>query len=358
MLLHIGTYTRHGTSEGIYHARLDPAAGRLALLGATPGLGDPSFLARHPRGHRLYAVHELERHEGRDTGAVSAHELDPATGALTPLGHADSGGGAPCFVSLDGAAASLLVANYAGGSVARLPLDAEGRVRPAADVARHAGRAPAGPHPERQDGPHAHCLVPAPGGRVALAADLGLDRVLAYSLADDGRLPPADPPALALPPGTGPRHLAFHPDGRTAYLVGELDSTVTVLAWDAAAGRLAPRQTVSTLPPDLPPAERAANTPAELRVHPSGRWLYVSNRGHDSLAHFAVAADGALAPAGHVPSGGRGPRHVALDATGAWLLVANERSDVVALFAVDAATGAPVATGERLEVPRPVCVVA
>lgn len=346
-LVYVGTYTEPGgRPEGVYAFRAAP--GGWEPLGAHDAGPNPSFLAAHPRGGVLYAVNEVEQYAGLPSGAVRALRVGPG-GALAPLGDARaSGGGAPCYVSVDAAARRLLVANYAGGSVARLALGADGA--PAAPRVRmHAGR---GPNAARQGAPHAHCFLPDPTGRWGVAADLGTDQLLVYDVAGEG-LPPVD--GARLRPGAGPRHLAFAPGGRVLYAVGELDRTLNTFRFDPATGALAPAGTVALADESAPPA--GERTAAHVAVAASGRVVYASVRGDDVLVVLAAdPATGALAVVQRVPTGGRWPRHFALAPDGRTLHVANQRSDAVVEFAVDPATGRLAPTGRRVAVPRPVCV--
>ena len=346
--VYVGTYT-DGASEGIYQLRLDLATGALSREGAPTKAVNPSFLALHPSGRFLYAVNEVGERRGDPGGAVSAFAVDPRTGALRFLNTQPSGGAAPCHITVDKEGRNVLVANYGGGSVAVLPLLADGRLRTASTVVLHEGKSV---NPERQQGPHAHSITLDPGNAFALAADLGMDKVLGYRF--DGRQGTlsATLPA-SLPPGSGPRHLAFHPDGRRAFVINELLSTVTAFDYDSGTGALSERQTISTLPAGF----QGANFTAEVVVHPDGRFLYGSNRGHDSVAIFAIdAASGRLSPAGHRSTRGNWPRHFAIDPTGAYLLAANQRSDSVVVFRIDRATGQLEPVGAPFALPRPVCL--
>jgi 6-phosphogluconolactonase len=260
-------------------------------------------------------------------------------------------GAGPCYLSLDPTGYLLMVANYASGSLTVFPVRADGSLDPASQVIQHTG---SGPVVDRQEAAHAHCIVPDPTGHYALAADLGIDKVMVYRIdLVAKRLEPADPPSADLAPRAGPRHIAFHPNGRWLYVTGELDSTLTVFAWDARLGRLHHLQAVSTLPMGW----QGVNYPAEVAVAPSGRFVYMSNRGHDSIAIFAVdEATGKLTPAGHEPTQGSFPRHFALDPTGAFMLVANQDGDSVVVFRVDQLTGKLAPIGHAVTVPIPVCV--
>lgn len=346
MFVYVGAYTAPpmGKAEGLDVYRLDPASGALARVQTVPGVVNPSFLALDPQERFLFAVNEVER------GGVSAFARDPATGELTPLNEQPTHGAAPCHLSVDPTGRFVLVANYGSGSVAVLPVGPDGRLGATTDVVQHEGRSA---HPERQSGPHAHTIVPDPAGRHILAADLGIDQVVVYRLDDAaGRLVPHG--RFRAAPGAGPRQLAFGAGGRFVYVLNELDSTLTACAYDPAAGALQALQTVSTLPEGF----AGENTCARVEVAPSGRFVYASNRGHDSIAHFAIdESTGRLTAAGHEPTGGRTPRHFALDPTGAWLLAANQGSDTIVTFRVDPATGRLAATHQAAQAPTPVCAV-
>lgn len=347
--VYVGTYTA-GESRGIYRLRLDLATGRLTPEGEPTEAKDPSFLVMSPDGTRLFAVNETGQSRSDAPGAVSAFSVDPATGALTFLNEQPSGGAAPCHLSLDRDGHHVLVANYWGGSVAVFPVGKDGRLGARTAFVQHVGE---NPTPREDAGPHAHSIHVDATGRHAVVADLGLDALFVYGF-DSGRGRLARSPArVPLPPGSGPRHLAFHPDGRRVYVINELSSTVTAFDYESAAGSLRELQSVSTLPPDF----AGANSTAEVAVAPDGRFLYGSNRGHDSLATFAIdAATGRLTPVGHQPTRGRHPRHFAIDPTGAYLVVANRDSDNLAVFRIDAGTGRLDPVGDPLRVPRPVCV--
>ena len=353
--VYIGTYTRResfvdGKAEGIYVYRLDPATGALTYAATVPGVVNPSFLAVGLRGDHLYAVNEITGDHGSH-GTVSAFAVEPGTGDLTFLNRQSSHGLAPCFVSVDSTGHYVLVANYESGSLCVLPLQGDGRLGAATDVVQLHG---SGPNPQRQEGPHAHMILAGPEGRTIFAVDLGTDRIMRYHLdQEQGILVPADPPWAQLAPGTGPRHLAFHPDGRFVYVISELQSTVTVLYYDKGRGRLEPVQTLSTLPDGF----KDQNLGAEIAVAPSGRFVYASNRGHDSLVIYAVdPATGKLSLVGQRPSGGAGPRFFTIDPAGDWLLVANQDSDSVVTFQIDQDTGELAPTGRVADVPTPVCV--
>jgi 6-phosphogluconolactonase len=352
LMVYVGTYTG-GTSasKGIYRLRLDLATGVLTEAGPPTESVNPSFLALHPRGRYLYAVNETGG-SAKDEGGVSAFAIDARTGALTLLNQQSSRGGAPCHLALDARGRYLLVANYGGGSVAVLPVQADGRLSAATTFVQHEGH---GADPGRQKGPHAHWVDLDKANHFALVADLGLDEVLVYKFDPaQGHLTPNQPPAVRLAPGAGPRHVAFHPDGRHVYVINELQSTVTTLSYDAQTGALGELQTLSTVPAGF----TQPTFTAEIMVRPDGRFLYGSNRGHDSIAIFAVdPATGKLTAAGHQPTLGKKPRNFAIDQTGTYLLAANQDSDSIVVFRIDRASGALTPVGRPFSVPRPVCVL-
>ena len=350
-LLYVGTYTEGGRTDGIYLVRFDRRTGKLRRVGAVAAGANPSFLAIHPNGRTLYAVNEVEKYDGKASGAVSAFAIANDTGALTRRNEQPSEGGAPCFVSVDRSGRVALVANYAGGSVAALPIEADGSLAAPTHVAHHTG---SGPNAERQEAPHAHCIVPDPSNRFALSADLGADRVFVYRLDLESkslrRVESGDAVTRA---GAGPRHIAFHPTRPFVFVTNELDSTVATLRFDAERGVLSPLDTRSTLPAGW----KGTNYPADIHIASTGRTLYASNRGHNSIAVFSVAAaTGALTLDQVVSTDGDWPRNFALDSSGRWLLVANQKSDSVVVFARDQKTGRLTPTRERIALPSPVCL--
>ena len=343
-LLYVGTYTDHTQSAGIYLLRMDPRSGQLESVGSADAGANPSFLAIHPTGRVLYAVNEVEK------GAVSAFAIAVDSGALTRLDEVPSAGSAPCFVSVDRSGRVVLVANYESGSVALLPLQANRALAATTSVVKHSG---SGPVADRQGQPHAHCIVADPSNRCALAADLGADRVFVYRLDLDGNaLRPSEGGDARMRPGAGPRHLAFHPTLPFVFVANELDSTVATLRFDAERGALTVLETQSTLPAGW----TGTNFPADIHVAPSGHTVYVSNRGHNSLAVFSVAESGALALDQVVATDGDWPRNFSLDVSGRWLLVANQKSNSIVVFARDEGSGRLTATGQRIAIPSPVCL--
>ncbi len=366
-VVYVGTYTRPlshtaGQAGGIYVCRFDAGTGALTVESTIPGVANPSYLALDPQRRFLYAVEEIEDYEGRASGAVSAFAVDPATGGLTWLNRQPSHGTAPCHISVESSGRWALLANYGSGSIAAYPIAADGQLGEASAIVQHEGGSV---NPQRQQGPHAHMIVPAPRPTGAssrsgaptriLVNDLGLDKVLVYQLDHErGTLTPNDPPWGTVDPGLGPRHLAFHPGRDIVYLLNEIGSSLTTFAYNPASGALAALQTLSTLPSDF----AGTNSCADIHVAPSGRFVYSSNRGHDSIAIFAVdEASGTLSPVGHVPSGGGTPRNFALDPTGSFLLAANQRGNTIVSFRIDQATGWITPTGHVAEVPTPVCIL-
>jgi 6-phosphogluconolactonase len=335
-LLYVGTYT-----DNIHLVRMDRRSGELTKVGSASAGANPSFLSIHPNGRVLYAVNEREK-----DGGVSAFAIDKATGALTKLNEQPSQGGAPCYISVDRTGRVALVANYLGGNVGLLPIEPNGALAPA-HMVQHTGK---GPNTDRQEGPHAHCIIPDPTNRFALAADLGADRVFVYRLDLDGKaLRPSGEAVMR--PGAGPRHLAFHPTLPLVFVANELDSTVATLGFDSARGTLSPQGAVSTLPAGW----SGTNYPADIHLAANGRTLYVSNRGHNSIAVFSVTpSTGALALAQVISSEGDWPRNFAV--ADRWLLVANQRSDSVVVFGRDPETGSLTPTRQRIAIPSPVCL--
>ncbi len=349
--VYVGTYTAGTKSKGIYRLDLDLASGQLTPPTLAGAAGNPSFLALHPNGRFLYAVNESNTFLPKKTGAVTAFAID-SKGDLTFLNHRSSGGAAPCHLIVDKAGKNVLAANYSGGNACVLPIRSDGRLGEATSVVQSDYKG-SGVNKGRQEGPHAHSINLDAANRFAFVADLGLDKVLSYRFdSAKGTLKPTDPPAVDLAPGAGPRHFAFHPDGRQAYVINELDSTITTLSYDPERGALKTLQTVSTLPKSV-----KGNSTAEVQVHPSGKFVYGSNRGHNSIAIFKVAEKtGELTPAGHQGEGIKVPRNFGIDPTGAYLLVANQAGDTVLVFRINRETGALTPTGGRAEVPAPVCI--
>ncbi len=351
MLVYFGTYTS-GKSKGIYLYRMDLETGALRQVATTEGVNNPSFLATDPQRRYLYAVNEITDFGGKASGAISAFAIDPKTGNLKLLNQQPTQGGAPCHLTLDATGKFVLVANYVGGNAAVFPVQSGGSLGAAVENIQHQGK---GPNQKRQEGPHAHNVVLDPANRFAFVSDLGLDKVMIYRFdAATGKLLPHTPPAATLPPGAGPRHFTFHPNGKYAYVINELNSTVTAFAYDKAKGNLQELQTVSTLPAGY----TGESYCADIHVSPNGKFLYGSNRGHNTIAAFAVNAQtGKLTPLAHTSTRGKWPRNFTIDPSGNFMLVANQHTDNVAVYRVDVRTGKLTPLGEPTEVPSPVCVL-
>ena len=353
-LVYIGTYTERtpNPSKGIYAARFDHATGRLSTPTLVAELENPSFLAVSRDRRFLYAVSEVGAADatGKKTGFVVAYAID-AGGKLTPLNRVPSNGADPCHISVTRSGRTVAVANYTGGSTASFHVNADGSLG-AATTDQHVGR---GPNKERQEAAHAHSANFAADDHLLLSCDLGADAVYMYRCDDaKGSIAPRRPASVHVEPGSGPRHIAVHPSAHYAYVINELTNTVGVFAWNPAAATLVQRQSIST----LPVGTTVANSTAEVVVHPNGRFVYGSNRGHDSIAAFSVdARDGRLTALGHTPTGGKAPRSFAIDPTGRWVLAANQLSDNINSFAIDQQKGTLKATGATLAVARPVCVL-
>lgn len=359
--VYIGTYT-DGASDGIYRARLNGESGALCELTLVAALTNPTFVALHPTKRFLYAVHDLpddtvveQGGQVCPTGAVSAYAIDAASGELAYLNTQSSQGVTPCHVAVDGAGRYAFVANFRGaqgGCAAMLPIGGDGCLEPASGFVQHRG---ASAHPTRQAGPHAHSVTLDPAQRYAFVADLGIDKVMAYRIDwDAGTMVANVAPSATLAAGSGPRHMAFHPNGRWAYLINEIGNTMTAFSYEAESGHLVAAQTISTLPAGW----QGRSSCADVHVHSSGRFLYGSNRGHDSIVCYAIdETSGELTLIGHVPSGGSEPRNFLLDPQGRFVWVANQKSDNVVTYAIDQATGLLAVTGHVLETPTPVCLV-
>lgn len=350
--VYFGTYTGK-MSKGIYRSELDLATGKLAPPVLAGEVASPSFLAIAPNQKFLYAVGELNDVNGKKGGAVNAFAIDAATGDLKLLNQESSVGGGPCHIVVDRTGKNALVANYGGGSAVVLPIQRDGKVGEASSFVQHTGSSI---NQGNQEKPHAHSINVDAGNRFAFVADLGVDKVLVYRLdADKGTITPNDPPAAAVEPGSGPRHFAFHPSGKYAYVINEIKLTVTAFQYNADKGVLTPQQTITTLPADV--TDRKGMSTAEVQVHPSGKFLYGSNRGHHSIAIFSIdQATGKLAAVGHQDQGIKTPRNFGIDPTGNYLLVCNQDTDSVTVFRIDQTTGQLEPTGSTISVGTPVCV--
>lgn len=348
LTLYVGTYTlgTSVTSEGIYVYRMNSDTGELKMFSSIKSV-NPSFLTLDRSRRFLYAVNEVPEFEGKSGGAVSAYAIEPG-GKLKFLNQQASLGADPCHLTVDRKRKNLLVANYTGGNLALLPIHNDGTLGPVADLKQHEGSGPK----QQQNGPHAHCVILDPTESHALAADLGIDRVMIYRFNPATRkLLPGKQPSANLQSGAGPRHLTLHPNGRYAYVINELDSTMTTLKYNA--GTLTTVDTTSTLPSGYSETSYCA----DVHVSPSGRFLYGSNRGHNSIVVFAIdQRTGKPSLVEHVSTQGNWPRNFVIDPTGKFLLVANQRSDNVVIFRIDAKTGRLTPSGQSATIPVPVCL--
>ncbi len=348
--VYVGTYT-HGESEGIYVYRMDGETGSLEYSSKITGVVNPSFLDIHPSGRYLFSVNEIGEFEGKASGAVTAFYIHGSTGEISFLNQQATGGGAPCHVSVDATGKYLLVANYGGGSVAAFPIGKDGRLAEASSFVQHQGSSV---NPGRQSEPHAHAIMIDPDNRYAFAPDLGLDKILIYQLdLDNGKLNANTQPWARVHPGAGPRHLDFHPNGKYAYVINEIDSTFTAFRYDANTGSLSEIQSISTLPEDFDGTSHCA----DVHVHPSGKFLYGSNRGHDSIVICEIDQEtGMLSYLGCESTRGQAPRNFGLNPEGTFLLAANQQTSNIVTFAVNPDSGELTETGNVAEVPNPVCL--
>ena len=346
---YIGTYTS-GSSKGIHRCVLDTNTGQLKDLQLVAELDNPSFLTIHPQLDVLYACSETRRDGRREGSQLMAYKIG-ADGGLTAIGGQPSGGSGPCYVSTDKTGKVALVANYGSGSISSLPIGEDGALGGLASNIQHEGKSV---NPQRQEGPHAHCIMSDPSNRYVCAVDLGLDQVLVYELdTASATLTPKPAGNFRAQPGSGPRHLAFHPDGQHAFIIHEMANTLAAAQWEPQLGKFTALTSVSTLPPDF----TGNNSTAEVLVHPSGSFVYGSNRGHDSIAVFAFDAKArSLKPIAHTPTGGKTPRNFRIDPTGKFLLAENQGSDSIVVFKIDAASGKLSQVGEPLTVGAPCCI--
>jgi len=352
-LFYVGTYTQEAgsKSKGIYAYRYDAKTQEISSLGLAAETVNPSWVAPHPNGKYLYAVNEIGNYKGPNSGGLSAFSIDHATGKLTFLNEVATRGADPCYATVDRSGKFVLVANYTGGSVAVFPIKPDGSLGEASDFIQHAGH---GADTKRQEAAHAHSVDMSPDNRFAFVDDLGLDRVLIYKFdAVKGKLTPNDPAYASLDPASGPRHFVLAPSGKFAYVVAEMKSSATAFSVDLNKGSLQPLQTISTLPKDF----KGENDDAEVEIHPSGKFLYASNRGHDSIAVFAIdASKGTLTLVENASTQGKIPRSFEIDPTGSLLLAENSKSDDIVVLKIDQKTGKLSPTGKTLEVGSPVCV--
>ena len=348
MRLYVGTYTS-GKSEGIYLYQMSLKTSALDRESSTKSV-NPSFLASDRKGRFMYAVNEVGEYGGKPGGSVSAFEINSAGGRLVFINEQPTNGADPCHLTVDRKRKNLLVANYTGGNITVLPIQANGSLGVATDVKQHEGSGPK----EQQKSPHAHCIILDRAERYALAADLGIDKVMVYRFhSQTGKLTPAKQPFAQLHAGAGPRHLTLHPNGKFLYVINELDSSMSVFRYNEANGALTHVETVSTLPSDF----SGTSYCADVHVSPSGKFLYGSNRGHNSIVVFQIdQRTGKLKLVQHISTGGDWPRNFAIEPLGRFLLVANQRSENVVTFSIDARTGQLKPTGIVVEIPAPVCL--
>ena len=348
-LMFVGSYTKE-TSKGVQAYRFDPDTGTASDLGLVAEMREPSFLAIHPNNEFLYALSEIDDFDDDESGSITAFAIDPSTAKLTKLNEVSSRGAWPCHLNVDATGKMLIVANYAGGSVASFPVNSDGTLGEAVSFFQHEGGSV---HP-RQDHAHAHSADFSADNRFAIFSDLGLDQVKVYAAnPDEASLQPHQPPFVSITPGSGPRHFAFHPNGDYAYGINELSSTVSAYSYDGAAGVLSEQQAISTLPENFD----GESYTAEIYVHPSGKFVYGTNRGHNSIAVFAVdQATGTLTAVEQVSTQGEWPRNFAIDPTGAYLLAANQNTDNIVIYRIDAESGRLTPTGDELLLDAPVCI--
>jgi 6-phosphogluconolactonase len=353
MLVYVGTYTSgKSKSEGIYICKLNLDSGALVPYQTVKNVVEPSYLAIDKSKKYLYAVNETVEYEGKPSGAVSAFAIDQKTGDLTFLNKQASLGGAPCFVTVSADEKFVLVANYVGGNVAVFPIEAGGKLGANVDLKQNSGT---GPNKDRQEAAHAHSINLDGKNRFAVACDLGVDKIFIYEYErKSGKLKTnAEQPFFQTKPGAGPRHFAFHRNGKNAFVINELDSSVTALEFDAKGGTLKEIQTVSTLPADF----KTQNTCADLHVSPDGKFLYGSNRGHDSIVSYKIdQRTGKLEFVEHTSTQGKTPRNFVIEPSGKFLLAANQNSDSIIVFRIDGKTGKLVQPKNSVVVPSPVCL--
>ncbi len=349
--VYIGTYTGP-KSQGIYVFKFSALTGDLTPIGLAAESENPAFLAIHPNHHYLYAVNEISSFEGRKSGSVSAFSIDRATGKLTLLNVVPSGDPGPCHLVVDHTGKYVLVANYGVGNVAAFPILNDGRLGKASAFLPHTGHSV---DPKRQEAPHAHSIYVSPDNRFVVSADLGTDQVYVYRFdAIKGTLTPNQPPSAAVPPGTGPRHFAFNPNGKFAYVIEEMGSSLTAFSYDAQGGVLHSLETLSTVPKDY----KGYNDCAELYIHPSGKFLYGSNRGHNSITVFALdPVKGTPRPIQYASTEGKTPRSFGIDPSGSYLIAANQESDSLVVFRIDPSTGRLTPTGQKANEAAPICVM-
>ena len=343
--VYFGTYTDKSPSEGIYHSILDAGTGELSAPELVCKTSKPSFIAIHPDGEKIYAVTE------GDPGKIKAFAIDPKTKKLKLINSALSGGKGPCYVSVSKSGKTLLSANYRSGSLASLSINPDGSLEEPTTVIQHSG---SGINKQRQKGPHAHSINLSPDNRFAYVADLGIDKIMIYKLdSATSELSQNNPPFFKAKPGAGPRHFTFHPNGKFAYLINELDNTIVALSYNSENGGLTEIQAVSTLPEEYTGETKTA----EVKVHPNGKFLYGSNRGHDSIVTYRINSEsGKLTLAGFQNTGIKNPRHFNIDPSGTFCIVGNQDTNNILLFKVDIKTGLLIPTATNFSIGKPICV--
>ncbi|HBG77994.1 MAG TPA: 6-phosphogluconolactonase [Phycisphaerales bacterium] len=336
---------------GIYVCHFNAESGELTAPKLAIEAVKIHFIALHPNGRFLYAVSGCDSSKSEKSGCVCAFSIETGTGHLTFLNRVSSGGDVPCHITIDQNGRCVFVANYGTGTVSAFPIQADGHIANAAVIIQHTGSSV---DTARQNRPHPHSITLDADNRFALVADLGLDQLLIYRVnPSSGTLTPNCPPCVSLRPGSGPRHIAFHPDGRYVYAINELANTVTAFDYDSAGAVLCEIQTITTIPKDY----KGETYTSEIEVHPSGKYLYGSNRGHNSIAVFEIDKNkGTLTMVDIQPCGGKWPRHFGIDPTGKWMLIGNEQSDLLSLFGIDSKSGKLTQTGISISVPSPVCI--
>ena len=347
---YVGNYGT-GQDGGIYLCRLNSLTGEITLQGETKGIDNPSFLAIDSNNHFLYAVNEVSDVNGNPGGAVSSFEIDPENGRLRFVAQQLTLGESPCHISIDRTGKFLLITNYTGGNVTVVPILQDGNPGNYVEHIQHKGHSI---NPDRQNAPHPHSINLSPDNNYAFVPDLGLDKILIYRFdPQTGKLRPGDFPYISLKPGSGPRHFTFHPDGRFAYVINELNSTVTVFKYKSVKGTLKEIQTISTLPEEF----TGESNCADIHIHPNGKYLYGSNRGHNSIVIFSIdPSNGKLIQRGFTSTQGDFPRNFAIDPSGLYMLAANQRSDSIFSFRINIETGELIPTGHMIEIPKPVCI--
>ncbi|MFN7921165.1 MAG: lactonase family protein [Bryobacteraceae bacterium] len=347
-LMYVGTYTRND-SKGIYVYKFDTATGKATSIGLAAEYPNPSFVTIHPNRRFLYAVSEVDNYNGQKSGAVAAFSIDKTSGKLTKINEMSTKGTIPCHLVVDKTQRNLIVVNYGSGSTTVYPLNADGSLKEPSSFIQHQGSST---DRSRQQGPHAHSVNLSKDNRFAVVADLGLDEVKVYKFdAAAGKIEPGE--VAKVKPGSGPRHFNFHPSQKYAYVINEMASTVTAFRYDKANGKLTEMQTLST----VPAGNTTRNSTAEVLVHPSGKFVYGSNRGHNSIAVFQVdRSNGKLTHVDNTPTQGKTPRNFAIDPSGKFLLAENQDSSTIVIFRIDQSTGKLTPTGDVLQQPIPVCI--